>query len=561
MELHGSRSRFGSGLWGWAALALGALAVGNAIAARPYVLWPMAGDYTIYRAAGIALLAGQYPDVAVPPLFPLLMEGLARLAGIGESWVVGQVLSLLSYAAGIPALYLVCRDSLGRRSVLAVAVTFLTANMLVLAHAAVTDILFLALALWTVRSWQAGRAGLAWVFACLACLTRTEGLLFPAALAVAECHAKQWARSALLASAAVPGAIWTAAGTALHRTSAYQDQVASMGHSGAEWLQTLVVAATRFVPGGLVPSLMSHDTAALAAFGCLAAGVMLAAAVGLRTVWREHRALAVFQLTLVGLHTALHMWFAAAPPRYAFPILWAIYMWAVAGVLSGLASSARRVAAGTAAVLAVHGLALLSLGLLVPARPISVLLLLLPVGCCLSAALPLRHSDGRPIPRYGVAAMVILALGLGVGEGSQATYTLNRSGRGYAELIPAADVLRELGVAPSARVVADPTAVKYLEMAGLDEAAICPEDEVRSLSPSEFDRLRIRYGLWDSTTLGPDSSTYGSWAERAQALRYRYGLAPHSVLTELEAGRLAGWSRAREVVADADHRALIFVRE
>jgi hypothetical protein len=266
------------------------------------------------------------------PLYTVMLIPLAGAETPSQSAILlGRILSLVGYLLLGVALYALMRRLTPRFAFPATLLFMLNPHyILFVALQPLADswlsfgALLSSLSLFT-GAWGLGVLGLLFAFN-----ARYDGIAVLPALLVR--FRAQWMRPAFwlsIAACLAPVALWLLWGwSQTGHLSPYVDETKESGHSAWRFLAVMVYTwFASFLP----QSVMLEETmfrmpnlVLLAMFGVGSAGIVL---MGLWTLYRAgHRQFLASVLMFAAVYTALHMWFAAALPRYTLPVNWLFYL-------------------------------------------------------------------------------------------------------------------------------------------------------------------------------------------------------------------------------------------
>lgn len=312
-----------------------------AISACVILLWslhlkdsitPNVDFYGFYRIAEAVRDLESPPDFKRAPLYTAMLIPFAAAESPTQSAVLlGRILSLAGYLLLGVALYSLLRRLTPRFAFPATLLFMLNPHyILFVALQPLADSWLSFGAVLSSLSLLTGAWGLGVLGLLLAFNARYDGIAVLPALLLR--FREQWKRPLFwlsIAACLVPVALWLLWGwSQTGHLSPYVNETRESGHSAWRFLAVMVYTwFASFLP----QSIMLEETMfrmpnllLLGLFGIGSAGAILA---GLWSLYQAgHRQFLASVLVFAVLYTALHMWFAAALPRYTLPVNWLFYL-------------------------------------------------------------------------------------------------------------------------------------------------------------------------------------------------------------------------------------------
>lgn len=494
------------------------------------------------------------------PLYTAMLIPFAEAETPTQSAILlGRILSLVGYLLLGAAFYVLLRRLTPRFAFPATLLFMLNPHyILFVALQPLADSWLSFGAVLSSLSLLTGTWGLGVLGLLLAFNARYDGIAVLPALLLR--FREQWKRPLFWLSAAAclaPVALWLLWGwTQTGHLSPYVNETQESGHSA--WRFLVVMVYTWFA-SFLPQSIMLEETMfrmpnllLLGLFGVGSAGAILA---GLWGIYQAgHRQFLASVLVFAVLYTALHMWFAAALPRYTLPVNWLFYLGLAAFLERAFREGFNRLSVALLGLMAVPMLVALGLS---DTKPLD---WLAPLGF----ALLLGWAIWQALPRW---AVVSLPLGL-----TLALYN-SAAGRAYwvdthltraAELSAFAEWFRQQPNPP--RIATFRGARQHL----VKIEKLSP-DYILNMPPSAqadsraalkwLQTNKISYLLWNESelyferaaTLNP---TY------AASIRQHYGAAgvTGSYIHQVYLGNLSGWRVVRTFILGG-RKAVLYTQE
>jgi len=482
------------------------------------------GDYSQFRRQAIAFGNGTI-DTSTPvgPITSALMAVLHPLMPGPDPYVhAGAVMSLIAGTLLILFLWRIAREFLP--PALAILVVWLFAYNNEVTWTSLqpgSDSLFLCLLL-LAFALDAQQSRWAYLAAALATLTRFQGGAAIIGLFVRDIIVSRERVKRALCAVGALGAFF-----AWYLFFKHLSGRAPYGGVGGftsiyfGFPKALAAALLELLPRTFAEAAKTGDTLAqLYAAGLLLVLVVLGG-MGLRAMWRRDLMQTLGFLGFAVVLTAAHLTTRPAPPRYALPLLWLVYLCVVVGVHAFITRS-RAGTKGTVhsgRVLWISSACCIILGacwvLWPPQYAYSWWSVAFAVPLMM-AVLLLRgkqRTSRSPLAKAGIASSLVAALLLGASTYDYTAYMINREQTHYAELAPVAEWCQS-NIRPGERILCQAGVYSRLSSYPFSVPCVYLAD-FGTLSRVGEALNDVNYVLWVSSSQAPEGMSIDGHRERA----------------------------------------------